>query len=156
MDPHRPPAGTGSDPAGRWTIVYDDDCGFCRTALALILRADTRGRLSPLALGTAEADALLHDLTPERRAASWHLVDPSGHRLSAGAAAAPLLRLLPGGAAPAALLAAAPGATERAYAFVAGHRGELGRAVPASAGRRASSLVARRAAETRSRSPSDR
>jgi len=138
------------DPGGRWTVVYDGDCGFCRTALALILRADTRRRLRPLALQTDEAARLLHDLTPEQRAASWHLVDPSGAYTSAGAAGPPLLRLLPGGAMPAVLLAAAPETTERAYAFVAGHRVAISRWVPSSAKRRATKLVARRTAESAS------
>lgn len=58
--------------------------------------------------------------------ASWHLVSPRGERWSAGAAAPPLLRLLPGGGPPARLLAASHALTERAYAFVARHRGALG------------------------------
>jgi predicted DCC family thiol-disulfide oxidoreductase YuxK len=59
--------------------------------------------------------------------ASWHLISPDGRRWSAGAAAPPLLRLLPGGRLPAAVLAAFPGPTERGYRFVAEHRGALGR-----------------------------
>jgi predicted DCC family thiol-disulfide oxidoreductase YuxK len=58
---------------------------------------------------------------------SWHLVSPSGERWSAGAAAPPLMRLLPGGRLPAKLLAAFPNATERAYRFTARHRGAFGR-----------------------------
>jgi predicted DCC family thiol-disulfide oxidoreductase YuxK len=148
-----PPAHTDNpplDPAARWTVVYDGECGFCRTALALILRADTGRRLRPLALQSDEAARLLRDLTPEQRAASWHLVDPSGAYTSAGAAAPPLRRLRPGGAAPAALLASAPDATERAYQFVAGHRVAISRFVPSAAKRRASELVARRTAESAS------
>jgi predicted DCC family thiol-disulfide oxidoreductase YuxK len=58
------------------TVIYDDDCGFCRWALALLLDLD-RGAMRPLPLGTPEADYLLHDLAPEERDASWHLViDP--------------------------------------------------------------------------------
>ena len=85
---------------GDWTVIYDGDCGVCKTLLALLLRADRHRRLTPLALGTPSADALLADLTPEQRNASWHLIDPAGHRESAGAAAPPLLTLLPGGAVP--------------------------------------------------------
>jgi predicted DCC family thiol-disulfide oxidoreductase YuxK len=133
-----------SDDRGDFTVLYDADCGFCRTALALVLRADTRHRLRPLALGSAEADRLLHDLSVEQREASWHLVDPAGHRTSAGAAAPALLRLLPGGTVPAALLAAVPQTTERAYAFVAGHRSTLSRLIPEAAKRRATALIARR------------
>ena len=93
----------------RWTVLYDRDCGFCRWSLAQLLALDRRRRLRPVALGTPEADALLADLTPEQRAASWHLVSPDGRRWSAGAAAPPLLRLLPGGRLPAAVACAGPG-----------------------------------------------
>jgi predicted DCC family thiol-disulfide oxidoreductase YuxK len=133
-----------SPPNPRWTILYDADCGFCRTALAAILSADRDQRLRPLALGTPEADRLLHDLTTEQREASWHLVSPDGHRESAGAAGAPLLRLLPGGALPAAALDKAPGLTERAYEWVADHRSTLSRALPSSVKRRATRLIRRR------------
>jgi predicted DCC family thiol-disulfide oxidoreductase YuxK len=129
-----------------WTVIYDGDCGLCKTLLALLLRADTRRRLRPLALHTPEADRLLSDLTPAERDASWHLVDPDGHRESAGAASPPLMRLLPGGAAPAALLAIAPPATERAYRLVADNRSALGPLIPGAVKDRASALVARRTA----------
>ena len=136
-----------SAPAGlSWTVLYDPDCGFCRTALGLILSADRRRALRPLALGTAESDRLLHDLTPEQRGASWHLVDPDGHRESAGAAGPPLLRLLPGGDAPAAILARFPGATQQTYGWIADHRSTLSRWIPSGAKRRATRLIERRAA----------
>ncbi len=122
------PIDTPRDP-NRWTVVYDKDCGLCRWSLARLLAWDRRGRLRPVALGSEEADALLHDLLPEERAASWHLIAPDGRRWSAGAAAPPLLRLLPGGTAPAALVATAPRLTERAYRWVADHRSMLGRLV---------------------------
>jgi predicted DCC family thiol-disulfide oxidoreductase YuxK len=133
-----------SSPNPRWIILYDADCGFCRTALAAILSADRERRLRPLALGTPEADGLLHDLTTEQREASWHLVSPQGHRESAGAAGAPLLRLLPGGALPAAALDKAPGLTERTYEWVADHRSTLSRALPSSVKQRATRLIRRR------------
>jgi predicted DCC family thiol-disulfide oxidoreductase YuxK len=133
-----------SPPDALWVVIYDGHCGFCRTALALILRADLGRRLRPLALQTPEAEQLLADLTPEQRAASWHLVSPGGHRESAGAAGAPLLRLLPGGALPAAALTRAPRQTERAYEWVADHRSQLSRLVPSGAKRRATRLVMRR------------
>ena len=59
-------------------MIYDADCGFCKWSLALLLSLDRRGELRPLALGTAEADRLLADLTVAERNASWHLVmDPA-------------------------------------------------------------------------------
>ncbi len=135
-------------PTADWTVIYDGDCGLCKTLLAVLLRADTHRRLRPLALHTPEADRLLADLSPAERDASWHLLDPSGHRESAGAASPPLLRLLPGGTAPAALLALAPPVTERAYRLVADNRSTLGPLIPAAAKRRATALVARRSQAT--------
>jgi predicted DCC family thiol-disulfide oxidoreductase YuxK len=124
-----------------WVILYDRDCGFCRWSLAQLLALDRRRRLWPVRLGSPEAASLLADLTPEQRAASWHLVSPDGRRWSAGAAAPPLLRLLPGGSMPAALLARAPRATERAYRWVADHRSTLSSAIPARAKRRADARI---------------
>jgi predicted DCC family thiol-disulfide oxidoreductase YuxK len=135
-----------SDPDLRWTVLYDADCGFCRTALALILSADRDRRLRPVALDSPEADWLLGDLVPEQRDASWHLVSPAGRRESAGAAGAPLLRLLPGGAVPAAALAKSPAMTQRAYRWVADHRSTFSRALPAAVKDRATKLIERRGA----------
>jgi predicted DCC family thiol-disulfide oxidoreductase YuxK len=130
--------------ANGWRLLYDQDCGFCRWSLAHVLALDREHLVRPVALGTPEADALLHDLTPEQRAASFHLVSPDGRRASAGAAAPPLLRLLPRGHVVAALLAAAPHTTERAYRFVADHRSWFGRLVPDSAKARADEVIRRR------------
>jgi predicted DCC family thiol-disulfide oxidoreductase YuxK len=138
--------------ANSWVVIYDRDCGFCRWSLAQVLVRDRDRRLRPVALGTPEAERLLPDLTAAERAASFHLVDPAGHRLSAGAAAPALLRLLRAGRWPAALLAAAPGATERAYRFVADHRSRFGRLISSRAKARADRVIARRQAAERSSS----
>jgi len=129
-------------------VVYDQDCGFCRVSLGLLLILDRKRAapyaLRPLPLGTEEADRLLADLTEGQRNASWHLIDTNGRRHSAGAALAPALELLPGGHAPAALFARFPSATERAYRWVADHRRPLGRFVPARARRWADRTIASR------------
>jgi predicted DCC family thiol-disulfide oxidoreductase YuxK len=128
-------------------VIYDDACGFCRWCLAVLLRADRRRALRPLALGTPEAERLLADLAPAERAASWHLVDERGERASAGAALAPALALLPGGAGPAAsILRRFPSLAESGYGLVAGNRGRLGRLVPARARRWADRVIAGRSA----------
>jgi predicted DCC family thiol-disulfide oxidoreductase YuxK len=124
------------------TVIYDADCGFCRWSLAVLLSAVERGHLRPLQLRTAEADQLLADLTVEERNASWHLVDDSGTRTSAGAAFAPALALLPGGHIPSRLIARMPRLTERAYRWVATHRGQIGRLVPARARHWADRVIA--------------
>ncbi len=131
----------------RWTLIYEDGCGFCRTSLALVLGADRRRRLRPVALGTTEADELLADLTPDQREASWHLIAPDGRRESAGAAGPPLLRLLPGGKRPAAVLARFPDQTQRVYEWVADHRPTFSRLLPSAAKERAGGVIDRRAGE---------
>jgi predicted DCC family thiol-disulfide oxidoreductase YuxK len=110
-------------------LLYDSDCGFCRWSVDKVVRWDSRRRVRPVALQDAEARELLHDMPGDERMASWHLVLPDGRIFSAGAAAPPLLRLLPGGSPLAALLAAFPGATELTYRWVTRHRERLGRLV---------------------------
>jgi predicted DCC family thiol-disulfide oxidoreductase YuxK len=128
-----------------WTVLYDSDCGFCKCSLALLLQLDRHHRLRPLGLTTPEADSLLSDLTPEQRAASWHLVSPSEQRWSAGLALAPVLRLLgPAGRPPAALLQRTPRTAQRGYAWVAANRSTFGRWLPSGAKRRATRTIARR------------
>jgi predicted DCC family thiol-disulfide oxidoreductase YuxK len=134
---------TGSMSA-RWRVLYDPDCGFCRWSLGRLLAWDRDHRLEPVALGSPTADGLLADLTSEERMRSWHLVAPDGRRWSAGAAAPPLLRLLPGGRVPAALLARAPAATERAYRWVAEHRTLVGKPISEEAKRRADARISQR------------
>ena len=71
------------------TVLYDQDCGFCRWSMAKILAWDRRGALRPVALQGPEADRLLPGMDPETKMASWHLLGPDGRVHSAGAAAAP-------------------------------------------------------------------
>ena len=111
----------------RYTLLYDAECGFCRRSLGWVLRWDRHNRLAPLALQDPRAAELLDGMSEGERMDSWHLVSPAGESWSAGAAAPPLLRLLPGGGLPARLLAAFPRATERTYRFIARNRGTLGR-----------------------------
>jgi predicted DCC family thiol-disulfide oxidoreductase YuxK len=110
-------------------VLYDSDCGFCRWALDKILSWDRTGNLRPVALQSAEAAELLDGMPEEERMASWHLLAADGKVYSGGAAAAPLLRLLPRGSPVAALVAALPGPTDRAYRWVARNRDRLGRLV---------------------------
>jgi predicted DCC family thiol-disulfide oxidoreductase YuxK len=137
------PTDMARDPTA-WLLLYDADCGFCRWSLSWVLRADRHRRLVPVELGSEEANALLSELQLEERAASWHLVAPDGRRWSAGAAAPPLLELLPSGRLPARVLGAAPGLTERAYRWVADHRSNFGKLIPARSRARADELVSSR------------
>lgn len=128
----------------RYVVLYDRDCGFCRWSLGLILRWDRRRVLRPVALQNPEADELLAGMPDDERMASWHLVAPAGEVRSAGAAAGPLVRMLPGGGPLAALFERFPRATERGYRWVADHRSWFGRALPDAARARADSLISER------------
>lgn len=107
-------------------LLYDADCGFCRWAVDKVLVWDRSGRVRPTAIQGPEGDRLLQGLSGEEKMASWHLV-VDGNRYSGGAAAAPLLRLLPGGRLLAPVVAAFPGVTDRAYRLVARNRDRFGR-----------------------------
>lgn len=112
---------------GRHAVLYDRDCGFCRWSAEWILRWDRARRLRAVEIQCAEGERLLAAVPPQRRLESWHLAAPDGSVRSAGEAAAPLARLLPGGRPLAFLLGLSPALTERAYRWVAGHRGALAR-----------------------------
>jgi predicted DCC family thiol-disulfide oxidoreductase YuxK len=129
------------------SVLYDRDCGFCRWALAKILRWDRGHRLRPVALQDPEADRLLAGMPEEQRMASWHLVDVDGGVHSGGPAGAPLLRLLPGGRPLAAVLERTPRAAERGYEWVADHRSWFGRPLTERAKRRADALIEERRRE---------
>jgi predicted DCC family thiol-disulfide oxidoreductase YuxK len=107
-------------------ILFDRDCGFCRWSLQRLLAWDRRGALKPLALQDAQAASLLASVAEQARMQSWHLVTADGRVYSAGAAAAPLLRLLPGGRPLARLAEAFPRPTAAGYRFIARHRATLG------------------------------
>jgi predicted DCC family thiol-disulfide oxidoreductase YuxK len=128
----------------RGVLFYDADCGFCRWCVAKVLAWD-RGRLIvPLAIGSSESAALLADVESARRLASWHFRDPGGTVSSAGAAFAPLLRLLPGGSPFAAFAGRFPRGMERTYRIVASNRGAIGALVTKGARARADRRIAAR------------
>ena len=108
-------------------LLYDADCGFCRWSLDKLLARDRHKRIRPVPLQSAEADVLLKGMDHERKMASWHLVKPDGTVYSAGAAVAPLLRLLPRGNGVAAVAAAMPPVTGVAYRLIASNRTRLGK-----------------------------
>ena len=128
----------------RLIVVYDDDCGFCKWSVAHTLAWDRRRRLRPVGLSSAEADRLLVGMSEEERQDSFHVVEPGGRVLSAGAAAPLVAERLPGGRPLAALGRALPGLTERAYRVISGRRTPLGRLVTAGAAARARRRIAER------------
>lgn len=107
------------------TILYDGDCGFCKWSLNKILSWDRRNRLRPVAIQGEEGQALLAEVPVSERLDSWHLASPSGELRSAGAAAEPLVGLLPGGRPLGLAFRTFPSLTEHAYRFVARNRDRI-------------------------------
>jgi len=143
-DAHADERSSGLPSEGRWAVLYDAECGLCKWLLSALLRWDRAARLHPMALQRSEADDLLQELTPAERMASWHLISPTGERHSGGAAVPALLRLLPAGRLPAAGFARLPRLTDRGYRWVAEHRSQLSKWVPASAKQRAGQHIHQR------------
>ena len=130
----------------RVPILYDGDCRFCRAALALLLTWDRERQLRPVAIQSEEGAGLLAEIPEDERLVSAHAVIPGGSGLvSGGAAAGPVLRLLPAGSALADLAERIPGATDRGYRWVAEHRTQLSRLVPGALKDRADMIVGERA-----------
>ncbi len=126
------------------TLLYDRDCGFCRTVLGFILMRDHERRIRPVALQDALAADLLPGMSEEDRFASFHLVADEGRILSGGRALTPLIAHLPGGAPVAAALARVQPLVDAVYGVVAANRSRIGPLVPRSLVRRADATIRRR------------
>jgi predicted DCC family thiol-disulfide oxidoreductase YuxK len=111
----------------RATVVYDDDCGFCRWSAERLRTWDRRHALRFVTLRSDEAERLLAPVPVDRRPRSWHLVTHDGRVWSAGAAVPEVLGLLPGGGLLSVVTAAMPDLTETAYTAIARRRSALGR-----------------------------
>ncbi len=120
----------------RAVVLYDRDCGFCVWSLDKVLAWDRDGILRPVAIQSPDGAELLAAIPEPERLRSWHLALPSGELRSAGAAAAPLVAMLPGGRPLAFLLRRFPRATDRCYRYVADHRSRFASLVGASSSSR--------------------
>ncbi len=105
------------------TVLYDEDCGFCKWSLDKILVWDRSRKLRPVPIQSEEGQRLLAGVPEERRLDSWHLVEAVGSVRSAGAAAPPLLDLMPGGRP---LAARRPSVSRRNRARLPRRRGQPG------------------------------
>jgi predicted DCC family thiol-disulfide oxidoreductase YuxK len=132
------------DVSERVVVLYDAECGFCRVALALLLRWDTRNRLDPAAIQSARGELLLGEIEPARRMRSWHAVDAGGAISSGGAGVSLVFGVLPAAMPIARLAARFPSATARVYDWIAAHRALLGRALNARARSWGARVIAQR------------
>jgi predicted DCC family thiol-disulfide oxidoreductase YuxK len=109
------------------TVLYDEDCGFCRWSADKLRRWDKRGRLTFAPIQSARGADLLHAVPVAERLDSMHAVTTDGRVWSGGQAFRVILAELAGGSALAPIAATFPGATEWIYRLVARHRQRLGR-----------------------------
>jgi len=119
------PSGTGRT---EWVLVYDGECRFCRSCIALLARWDTRRRISAVPFQDVVALAALPPIPRSALEQAMHLISPLDE-VRAGAEVAPvLLRLLPAGGPLAAFfqVPGVPALAARLYAAVARNRHRLG------------------------------
>jgi predicted DCC family thiol-disulfide oxidoreductase YuxK len=109
------------------TVLYDEDCGFCRWSTDKLKAWDARRRLMFAAIQSARGEELLVAVPEAQRLESMHAVTPDGRVWSGGQAVRVILAQLPGGSILASFAAALPGATEWIYHLVARHRQSVGR-----------------------------
>ncbi|MEJ7876389.1 MAG: DCC1-like thiol-disulfide oxidoreductase family protein [Solirubrobacterales bacterium] len=107
------------------TVLYDEDCGFCKWSLDKILAWDRLHELQPMPIQSEEGQRLLADVPVAQRLDSWHLVDSAGEVHSAGAGFGTLFDILPGASPLAVGVRKFPHATECAYRAVADNRTRL-------------------------------
>jgi predicted DCC family thiol-disulfide oxidoreductase YuxK len=111
----------------RATLLYDDDCGFCRWFADRIRRWERAGALTLTSIQGARGQELLRSVPPELRLATMHVASADGRVWSGGEAVRELLRILPGGSLAAGFADVFPETTDRLYRLVARHRTTLGR-----------------------------
>lgn len=109
------------------TVLYDEDCGFCRWSADAIRRWDSRRALAFAPIQSERGSELLHAVPVGLRLDSMHAVTPDGRVWSGGEAVRAILDLLPYASPPASLAATFPEATDHLYRLVARHRERLGR-----------------------------
>jgi predicted DCC family thiol-disulfide oxidoreductase YuxK len=111
---------------GPITVLYDDDCGFCRWSADRIRRW-ARGRAAIAPIQSDHGRELLRAVPPARRLDSMHVVTADGRVWPAGVGIPHVLRAFPGGRPLAALAEGFPRTTERLYRAVANRRDAIGR-----------------------------
>lgn len=124
------------------TVLYDEECGFCRYLLAILLRADRHRRLLPIPIQGFDGQRLLSDLTPAQRLATAHVVTPAGRLYSGGDIAVPIARELPLGVGASRVIGRFASPTRWTYDQLAANRSRLGRLVTGGRRERAARVIA--------------
>lgn len=122
-------------------VLYDSDCGFCRWAMAWVLRRDRHHVLVPAPIQSATGDELLADLPPSDRMLTAHVIRDDGSRRSGGAAVAEVLCALGQAGVLGRMARRLPQTTELAYRAIAARRKTFGKLVGERARQRADRVL---------------
>jgi predicted DCC family thiol-disulfide oxidoreductase YuxK len=118
-------------PVVRLTVLYDDDCGFCRWSVSQLRPMDRHRRLEFIPLQHAadhpERSELARLAGTTDLAASIHVVRPDGETRAGGGAMLEILDALPGGwlLRPWALLPGVEHVVDFGYGIVADNRSRI-------------------------------
>lgn len=114
----------------RYALLYDGECGFCRTWVERVRRRDREGRIEPIPF--QRVDSKRYGIRRADLEEAMHLVAPDGRVWRGAAAAREVLRLLPGWrwASYALRIPGALAIAERVYRWIARRR----HAIPCESG----------------------
>ncbi|MCW0213584.1 MAG: DUF393 domain-containing protein [Pseudonocardia sp.] len=110
-------------PADTGTLVFDGECGFCTRALGWLERLDRRSRITTVPLQRTGAPESIGS-TPQACRASLHW-RADGHTATGAEAVNLALAVATRSTLPVLLYRRTAGLQERAYTWVAAHRGKL-------------------------------
>jgi predicted DCC family thiol-disulfide oxidoreductase YuxK len=112
----------------RPVLLYDGDCGFCRTWIRRLERWDVHQRIQCLPSNERSAIPDLPPLSDEALNRAMHLITPDGRVFAGGVAVPEMLPFLRGGRwlRPIFAMPGIQAVTNRVYAWVAEHRHDFG------------------------------
>lgn len=117
---------------GEALLFYDDACRLCSRAVLTLRAWDRDGRIAVMPYASPLTPGVVPDVSRDEMSKAMLLLGPDGRRYLGADALPHLLALLPGGL-PFRLLFEIPGMptlARRAYRWIAGHRHDLGCALP--------------------------
>jgi predicted DCC family thiol-disulfide oxidoreductase YuxK len=113
---------------GRWTVLYDGDCNFCRRTVRRLQRLDRDDRLALVPYQDREVAESFDWLASDALAEALHVVSPAGEVWTGARAVERLAPLLRGGRVPALIfrLPLVRAIADRVYRWIARNRHHLG------------------------------
>lgn len=121
------PSPTSVPEHSQLTVLYDEDCRFCRWSVAKLISLDGAAHLRPEPIQSELGQQLLAAIPTAERLASAHCVDTAGQVSSGGDAFSLVAAQIPGLGFASRVASAVPIVPQVGYRLVAGNRGSFGR-----------------------------